>query len=241
MHSGNLNPKKKATIETRVATAAAAALAEKQFVSPIDVLLGIRWLDQPHLDDWRHRRLPFLEAGIQTNPSRISAAMRAFHDWAVAAGLKPSETAYVARSAGREPLRFTESGEPAIEQAYRTHWISPALPESKRARVEAKASAPPDLVAVEARHDWKCHRCSSTGAWLVMEAEGPACLGCLGMGDLVMLPSGDALGTRRARKASPRNIVVVRWSRHRKRYERIGLLVEPHALEVARAASTLAR
>jgi len=229
-----MSTKNKSSIEERVARAASAALAEKRLVSPIDVLVGIGWLDPARLDEWRHRRLPFLEAGVQTNPSKVSAAMRALHEWATENELKPSETAYVARSAGREPLRFSESGEPAIERAYRTHWLSPALTAAEQARLETKAAKPPEIVAVEASHEWKCHRCSATGTWLVMEAEGPACLGCLGFGDLVMLPSGDALLSRRARKASPRSLPVVRWSRNRKRYERVGLLVEPAALGGAR-------
>jgi hypothetical protein len=66
-----------------------------------------------------------------------------------------------------------------------------------------------------------------------MQAPGPACLSCLGFGDLVWLPSGDAKVTRRARAASQRSLVVVRWSRTRKRYERIGSLVEEAALRKA--------
>jgi hypothetical protein len=217
-------------LEGRVARAAAEALANQKFVSAIDVLVGIGWLAPSRVDDWRHRRIPFLEAGIQTNLSKVTAALRAFHAWAVAAELRPSETAYVARSVGREPLRFSESGEADIERAYRTHWLSPALTERGRARLEKKASAPPELVAVEARRDWACHRCSGTGAWLTMEPEGPACLGCLGLGELVYLPSGDAGVTRRARAASARSVVAVRWSGSRKRYERVGLFVEPQAL-----------
>ncbi len=42
-------------------------------------------------------------------------------------GLKPSETAYVASGRDRRPLRFSVSGEDAIERAYGTHWVSPEL------------------------------------------------------------------------------------------------------------------
>jgi hypothetical protein len=217
-------------LEHRVARAAGAALERQEYVTAIDVLIGLGWLASVRVDDWRHRRIPFLEAAVQTNLSKISAAMRVFRAWASAAGLRPSETSYVARSSGREPLQFSRSNDPAIERAYRTHWISPALTERKRARLEAKASAPPELVAVEPHGEWTCHRCAGSGAWLVMEASGPACLTCLGLGDLVWLPAGDATTTRAARRASPRNLVVVRWSRTHKRYQRIGLLVEPAAL-----------
>lgn len=122
-----MNPANRSALERRVAQAADAALAKQQSVSAIDVLIGIGWLAQAHLDAWRHGRLPFLEAGIQTDPAKVSAAMRAFQAWAEAAGLRPSETAYVARSVDRQPLRFSTSGDAAIERAYRTHWLSPAL------------------------------------------------------------------------------------------------------------------
>jgi hypothetical protein len=64
----------------------------------------------------------------------------------------------------------------------------------------------------------------------MMEAPGPACLGCVGLDDLEFLPAGGALLSRRAKAKSKRCAVVVRFSRTRRRYERQGLLVEPSAL-----------
>jgi hypothetical protein len=57
--------------------------------------------------------------------------MRLLRGWGQARGLNPSETSYVARSRGRTPLRFSKSGDPSIERAYRTHWVSPELSEQK--------------------------------------------------------------------------------------------------------------
>lgn len=42
-----------ATVATRVA---GAALAEQQFVTLIDVLVGLGWLAQPSVDRWQHGR-----------------------------------------------------------------------------------------------------------------------------------------------------------------------------------------
>lgn len=230
-----VHPQNRQALAARVANAAVAALQQHGFVSAVDVMVGIGWLSPSHVLEWRTRRLPFLERGIQANLKRISEAMRLFAAWARQAGLRPSPTAYVARTAGRERLRFSKSGEPAIEQAWCTHWISPGLSAAKRARVVAKAQKPPELVAIVARHpDWQCHRCGGSGALLVMEPPGPACLGCAGLGQLEMIPAGDALLTRRARAASKLTAVVVKWSQSRKRYERIGALVEPAALAAAR-------
>ena len=81
--------------------------------------------------------------------------------------------------------------------------------------------------------EWTCHRCGGAGDLLMMESTGPACLRCVGLDDLVFLPTGDAKLTRRAKANSARYAVVVRFSKARGRYERQGLLVEPRALSVA--------
>jgi hypothetical protein len=150
--------------------------------------------------------------------------------------LKPSETAYVARTRDRRTLQFSEGGDPAIEQAYRTHWVSPRLSETKRERLAEKAGRPPDLVVIAALKDFECTSCGGTGTFLLMEDAGPLCLTCADLDHLVFLPAGDAALSRRAKKASGLSAVVVRFSRARKRYERQGILVEEHALEAAEQA-----
>jgi hypothetical protein len=149
-------------------------------------------------------------------------------------GLRPSETDYVARTPGRQALRFGLGGDAGIERLYRTHLVSPELSERKRERVAEKAREPELVVVSALRSDWTCHRCGGSGAWLVMENEGPACLACVGLGDLELLPAGDALLTRRAKARSARHGVLVRFSKTRKRYERQGLLVEPRAWREAK-------
>jgi hypothetical protein len=142
----------------------------------------------------------------------------------------------VARTPQRQALRFSRSGDPAREAAYCTHWISPELADTQRRRVIEQANRPPELVVVDPRNQsWTCHRCGGGGGFLIMETPGPACLSCLGLGDLEFLSSGDPKLTRRAKAKSARWAVVVRWSRTRKRYEREGLMVEPQALAAARA------
>ena len=162
--------------------------------------------------------------------------MEIFRSWAEGKELLASETSYVARTPQRQALRFTRSGDPGIERFYRTHWVSPKLPERKRARLTEKASRPPELVVIQPlNREWACHRCGGTGDLLIMEDAGPACLRCAGLDDLEFLPAGDALLTRRAKAKSARFAVVVRFSRTRGRYERRGLLVEAEALAAAEA------
>ena len=223
-------------IELRVARAAEAALAERKFVTSIDVLVGVGWLESRRVDAWRQGRVDYLERVTVANLGSVSTAMRCFRRWAQTRGLKPSETAYIARTRDRRQLRFSKSGDPGIEQAYRTHWVSPELSEQKRAKMAERESRPPDLVVVSALRDWTCSLCSrQDGDWLIMEDSGPVCMACADMDHLVLLPSGDAALTRRAKANSRLSAVLVRFSRSRRRYERQGLLVEEEALERAEA------
>lgn len=84
-----------------------------------------------------------------------------------------------------------------------------------------------------------CDECAETlgrNAWITPAGEGRAlCLSCGDLDHLEFLPAGDTALTRRAKKYSKLNAIVLRWSRARKRYERQGLLVEKEALEKAEA------
>ncbi len=119
-------------LEQRVAAGAEAALSERGFVTAIDVFLGLGWLAPSSEQAWSQGRTPYLERVVTANLSKITTAMRCFGAWARRRDLKPSETAYVARSRGRRALRFSKSSKPSIERAYRTHWVSPRLSERKR-------------------------------------------------------------------------------------------------------------
>lgn len=122
-------------LEDRVERAAEAALAERSYVSPVDVLLRLGWLAPPNLDRWRQGRVECLERVVQASLGKQTRAMRTLRAWAGRRGLKPSEAGYVTRD--RRRLRFSVSGKPDIERAYRTHWIAPELAARK-----AKARPP---------------------------------------------------------------------------------------------------
>ena len=79
----------------------------------------------------------------------------------------------------------------------------------------------------------ECSRELQNGSFLRKEGDGVLCLGCADLEHLEFLPRGDAALTRRARKHSELDAVVVRFSRTRKRYERQGVLVQSEALERA--------
>ncbi len=139
-----MTPKNRAELANRVAKAAHAALAARHYVSAIDVLVGIGWLDPSGVDRWRRGQVDYLERIVQSNLSRISEAMRLFRAWGAASGLTARETAYIARAQRRE-LRFSKSGNPTIERLYRTHWVAPELRKVRRARPTEEPGRPPDL------------------------------------------------------------------------------------------------
>jgi hypothetical protein len=221
------------SLQSRVVSAAEAALARSNTVSALDVLHGIGWLPANRVDEWRQGRLGHLEQALNVRPDRLAKVMTALRRWAEDGGLRPVEVPYVSATRDRAPLRFTADGDEAAERAFRTHWLSPDLSEAKRARVIQRESAAPDLVVMVPLKEWTCAGCHGTGDLLVMEDGRPTCLTCTDMDHLVFLPAGDAALTRRAKKASGLSAVVVRFNRRRKRYERRGLLVEERALELA--------
>jgi hypothetical protein len=130
-----MTPKNRALLAARVARAAWPALVVQGYVSPVDVLIGLGWLDMGRVERWRRGQIPYLERVVEANLRRISEAMKAFRSWAAKRGLKASETAYLRRAPPRRPLVFSRSGRPEIEKLYRTHWIAPQLSERKRERL----------------------------------------------------------------------------------------------------------
>jgi hypothetical protein len=220
-------------LDERVSSAAEAALADQKYVTAVDVFLRVGWLASSWFKQWERGQIGCLEGGLQVHPDRLSEALAVLRGWAARKGLQSSETEYVSRTPQRQVLRFSRSGDPTIERLYRTRWVSPELPEKRRERLAEKAKTPELVVIWPRKDDWKCHRCGGSGSFLMMENEGPACLACVGLGDLEFLGAGDAKLTRRAKAKSARHAVVVRFSKTRKRYERQGLLVEPQALKEA--------
>jgi hypothetical protein len=225
------------SIEQRVARAAEAALADHKYVSAIDVLTGIGLLASTNVEAWRKGRIDFLETMIQGSSKKISAAMSAFRSWAEMNGLVPTETSYVARTrTGIRNLQVTQSGDPAVEKFYRTHYVSPDLSERKRKNLEERLAKPAQPVVFQNIRDSQCSECGvelPSEGFLAMEAGQPLCLACAKFSNLEFLPAGDTALTRRASKYSGNTAVVVRFSRTRKRYERQGILVETAALHRA--------
>ncbi len=222
-------------LQARVVAVAEKVLAKQKFVTPLDICLGIGWLPSRFVDDWKQGRKATLEQALPVRGDRLADLIEYLERWAAGEGLKPSEAEYVAQTRDRRTLRFTEKGDPQVEAAWRTHWVSPGLTAAQEERITKRREVRPDLVVVSAVKEFTCAECAQSydGGLLIMDDAGPLCMACADMDHLLFLPSGDAALTRRAKKASRLSAVVVRWSKSRKRYERQGLLVEEAALEQA--------
>lgn len=224
-------------LEQRVKTIADNVLEEQSYVNIINVLLGIGYLQFAHLEDWRNGKANFLEQVFQVNLNKITAAMEFFQQWAEDKNLIASEIKYAAKTRGpAKVLQFSKSGDPAAEKAYRAHYFSPELSEKKRNNLEEKLAAQPEHIVFCILKDSKCDACQTElfeGSFLYKEQDEGLCMSCAGFDHLVFLPAGDAKLTRRVKQHSKTYVVVVKFSRARKRYERQGLLVEEQALKDA--------
>jgi len=236
----------KKSLEQRVIATATQILHEQYYVSSIDVLLGIGYLQPTHLKEWRYGRVPYLEDVIYVSLNKISQALRCFRQWTtIHQGLKPRETTYYQwrRRGPKCTLQFSKSGDPAIERAYRTHYVSPVLSEKKCEQLQEKWEASPEQVVFyvlrEGSECVKCHEIIPKGGFLLKEDDDVLCMRCSEFSAFLFLPSGDPKLTRRAKKYSKTYAVVVKFSRARKRYERKGLLVEEAALEKAQSEISL--
>jgi hypothetical protein len=212
-------------IEERVERAARTILAERQHVSVLEVLSLVGWLPWNLVDHWRAGRFEYLD--------KLAKALACLDAFAARERLVRTEIEYRAATRDHRLLRFTESGDPERERAYRTQFVSPTLSEAKRERLTERQNKPPDLVVVEPLREWTCAVCGDTGPFLLMEHDEPHCLDCVDLGHLVFLAAGNAALSRRAKKASGLSAVVIRFNSRRKRYERQGILVEEAALELA--------
>ena len=109
-----------------------------------------------------------------------------------------------------------------------------------RKSVKPKSGAGQEIVVFSVDRASKCTECGEElwkGSLLRLEGEKALCMGCADLDRLEFLPAGDAAVTRRASKYSKLRVVVVRWSRMRKRYERQGILVDPDAFRRAEEES----
>ncbi len=124
-------------LEKKVLGLTGELLREKGHIAFVDLFMKLGYLDQKEYEAWRHGRIPYLEKAIKINLGKISFIMKAVTRNSRNGKLRESFTAY--RSWGKAPkteLRFSKTGDPAIEKAYATHFLLPVKPPREQTRVE---------------------------------------------------------------------------------------------------------
>jgi hypothetical protein len=140
----------KITVETyksdkyypKVVRAVAAILAKGDVVAPIDVFIQMDLLSAADVEAWRFRRVPYLERSIRCSLGKANRILRILRMHAHDLNMRPSVTAYVSWGKGaRTPLRFSKTGESALEKAYSLHFLSPSLRPRSKGSVQGEAEA----------------------------------------------------------------------------------------------------
>jgi hypothetical protein len=99
----------------------------KGYVSPIDVFMEMNILSEANYKDWRFKKISYLERVLQVNLMKCSFIMKEIRSVARENNWKPSKTAYNSWGKGKKlNLQFSKSGNPNIEEQYRTHYIKPS-------------------------------------------------------------------------------------------------------------------
>jgi hypothetical protein len=97
---------------------------EKGYICSVDVLLRLEYLTQKDYEDWRFRRVPYLEKVCKVNLKKLSLTNRIIRKFAEQRQLKNSWTGYNQwGTKNKKILVFSKSGDPNIEKLYATHFI----------------------------------------------------------------------------------------------------------------------
>ena len=119
-------------IMERVPSSVYRQCRERGYAAPVDVLMDIGVLTKQSYENWRFGKVDYLERVCNCNLHKLATIMMQIKVCSKKAGYKPSYCCYkqwgVKRRGGqgKKPvirLRFSKSGDPAIEQAYATHYV----------------------------------------------------------------------------------------------------------------------
>ncbi len=224
----------------RAITAADGLLKANGSVNLLDVFAEIGWLSRAHLRRWEKGEIDDLFSQIASTRERRIDVVHHFAAWATQTDLKGIDSRKKVRTRDGARELVVMPGAPAeLEAVFHRQYVSPDASVRKQMSVKKKAEKAPDLVVFikQGRNDTECSECGieiHRRQIFVTEDKQAFCLKCADLDHLEFLPSGHATLSRRARKYSPLNAIVVEWSR-RKRYERRGILVIPEAIEKAEA------
>jgi hypothetical protein len=101
-------------------------LKEKGYLCFVDLFRRLGYLSQTDYENWRMKRVPYLERVLRLNLATINFVMKTVRRNSLNGHLKPSMTVYKSWGKGKKVLlRFSKSGDPTLETAYATHFVRP--------------------------------------------------------------------------------------------------------------------
>lgn len=108
----------------RIWSCAGQLVQEKGYVSAVDLLVKMDRVTQKQVEDWRFKRIPYLERVVSGNLGKMKFILDELRAFGKNANLKPSQTGYVSWGKGtKQRLQFSKSGDPNIEAMYSTHYV----------------------------------------------------------------------------------------------------------------------
>lgn len=117
-------PLNRKQLQTKLGTVTSELLKEKGYISFVDVFMKLGYLDPKEYEDWRAKRVPYLERVIKINPGKINFIMKTVRRNSLNGNLTPSWTGYKSWGKGKKiELRFSKTGDPNIEKTYATHFV----------------------------------------------------------------------------------------------------------------------
>ncbi|OVE81790.1 hypothetical protein BVY04_02480 [bacterium M21] len=204
-----------------------------------DILSAMGWINVHQIQQWQKGHLPLLEAEMASTPGRRQMVFTTFGEWVQEHDLKviPGQLQAAGRGGEVIALQATETAEKAVEELFANHYLPLNATTRKVNAVKKKAEKAPELMAYRKLGlSAECSDCKAEirgGSIYFKEQDQALCLACADLDHLEFLPSGDAALSRRARKHSPLNAVVVEFARRKRRFERRGILVSRAAIEKA--------
>ena len=99
-------------------------LKEKGYICFVDVFMKLNYLDPTDYDNWRRKRIPYLEKAIKINLNKINFIMKSIKQNSLNGKLIQSWTSYKSWGKGKKiDLIFSKTREKNIEKLYATHFL----------------------------------------------------------------------------------------------------------------------
>ncbi|EKE08819.1 MAG: hypothetical protein ACD_16C00248G0001 [uncultured bacterium] len=169
-------------LRRHVLECAADLLVRKAFLSPLDVLMEMGFLNFGHIHDWEMGKTSYLEQIIENDIQKVNCVLKWIRQWAIQKGLKPKEVNYTLKSNNgtNRSLDFTKKGFPKCELAYRIHYLLPRLSKEKQEPPPPEIPST-NLIVLRLTAHSQCSQCQKSlirGSLCFMERAHPLCVSC---------------------------------------------------------------